>query len=333
VPSFQCFGCFFAEAQTMRSFRELDIFVSVYEERSFTAAARSNNATQSGVSRYVRVLEEDLGVRLFLRSKKEVRPTPAADLFYKRCIDILKARESALGSVQPYQVGLEGRIVVGLVAAITRVALGPALLRFSDLHPNVSVRIVQGYSTDLTKQVHAETVEFAIAPIAAADSAFLETRPFLKCPEALVTRRSDTNRIGPAGPRDLENANLVLPGGGSPRRGDLDRYFAMNHVEPNKILEIDSITGTLSIINKSDWYAIISPIGICDDADFQNLSIRLLVDPALETNFAVIKIKKRNLSKAADAFLHCLQEEVLFLKELIGNRTGISFSSADASSF
>jgi hypothetical protein len=113
-----------------------------------------------------------------------------------------------------------------------------------------------------------------------------------------------------------------LPGGGSPRRRDIDQYLALNNVEPNKVLEIDSITGTLSILNKSDWSAVMSPIGVCDDADFQSFDIRLFINPPLQTNFVVMKLRKRNLSAAAEAFLDCLQREVLFLKELIGRRTG-----------
>jgi DNA-binding transcriptional LysR family regulator len=164
-------------------------------------------------------------------------------------------------------------------------------------------------------------VEFAVVPIPAADSPFLEIRPFLQFPEALVSRRDGGSGIGLAKPKDLANANLILPGGGSPRRGDIDRYLAINNVEPNKVLEIDSITGTLSIINKSDWSAIMSPIGVCDDADFRNLNIRLFTNPRLETNFVVLKIKKRDMSTAAEAFLDCLQKEVSVLRELIGHRT------------
>ena len=300
----------------MRSFRELDIFVSVYEERSFTAAARSKHATQSGVSRHISLLEDQLGVRLFLRTKREVRPTPAGDLFYKQCVEILRAREHALRSVQPYQTGLQGRIVVGVIAALTRVALGPALIAFNEQHPNVSVRIVQGYSSDLTKQVHAETVEFAVAPIAAADSPFLEIRPFFRCPEALITSRglSDRSDTRMARPEDLMNANVILPGGGSPRRRDIDQFLAMNNVVPSKILEIDSITGTLSILHKSDWSAIMSPIGVCEESDYQNFNIRLFINPPLETNFVVIKTKKRTISAAGEAFVACLQREVHTLK-------------------
>lgn len=309
-----------------RNFRELDIFVSVYEERSFTAAARSNNATQSGVSRHIKLLEDELGVSLFQRDKRNVTPTPAGDIFYRRCIELLRSRETAISSLETFHTSLKGQITVGLVAAITRVALGPALLRFNDINPNVSVRIVQGYSSNLAKQVHAEELDFAIAPIAAADSPFLEIRPFLRCPEALVTRRRPGGpRDGDAVPSDLARLNLVIPGGGSPRRRALDQYIAMNKVELRNVLEVDSVTGMLSIINKSDWGAIMSPISICDELDFSNLVVKLLVDPPLLSNFVVIKLKKRNLSPAAESFLAILSQESDSLFEVLKARSDTGF--------
>ena len=72
------------------SLRDIRIFVAAYEERSFTAAAVREHATQSGVSQHIRKLEEGFRVKLFNREKGQVAPTPAADAYYSRCIQILR---------------------------------------------------------------------------------------------------------------------------------------------------------------------------------------------------------------------------------------------------
>jgi len=61
------------------SLRDIRIFLAAYEERSFTAAAIHEHATQSGVSQHIRKLEEGFRVKLFSRAKGQVSPTPAAD--------------------------------------------------------------------------------------------------------------------------------------------------------------------------------------------------------------------------------------------------------------
>ena len=58
---------------------DIRLFVAAYEERSFTAAAERENATQSGVSQHVAKLERLLGVQLFVREKGRIAATPAGD--------------------------------------------------------------------------------------------------------------------------------------------------------------------------------------------------------------------------------------------------------------
>jgi LysR family transcriptional regulator, nitrogen assimilation regulatory protein len=168
------------------SFRDMRLFVAAYEERSFTAAAARENATQSGVSQHVRKLEESLRVRLFARDTGRVVPTPAGDAYYRRCIDVLRAHEEAGRAMQAYAGGLEGEIVVGLMPTMTRCALAPVLARFIEAHPNLVVRIVEGYSATLTQQVQAGELEFAIVP-AFPGAAGLRSRLFLRTPELLVS--------------------------------------------------------------------------------------------------------------------------------------------------
>src|ERR1700730_9619959 len=69
-------------ATMSESLRDIRIFVAVYEERSFTAAAIREHATQSGVSQHIRKLEEGFRVKLFNREKGRVAPTPTADASY-----------------------------------------------------------------------------------------------------------------------------------------------------------------------------------------------------------------------------------------------------------
>ena len=99
--------------------RDIRLFVSVYEERSHLAAQREN-ATQSGVSQHVRNLEIAFGVPLFVRDKGRIAPTPAGDAYYRRAIDVLRAHDAASQAVGAYATGLDGRIVVGLMPAMTR---------------------------------------------------------------------------------------------------------------------------------------------------------------------------------------------------------------------
>lgn len=122
------------------SLTDISLFVAVYEQRSITAAAVREHATQSGVSQHIRKLESTLGVPLFVREAAGMQPAPAAETYYRACVDLLRQYEAAARDVQQYKGEMEGEVSIGLIATMTRSALAPALTAFTDRHPDVRVR-------------------------------------------------------------------------------------------------------------------------------------------------------------------------------------------------
>lgn len=94
-------------------------FTAVVEERSFTAAARRLNATQSGVSQQVAKLERHLGVALLMRGNQFATPTPAGRQLYLRSIAILRELSATEAALREYGHGIAGSVVVGLMPAIS----------------------------------------------------------------------------------------------------------------------------------------------------------------------------------------------------------------------
>eukprot|EP01037_Dinobryon_pediforme_P005445 gene5445-5500_t len=226
---------------------EIRLFAAAYEERSFTAAARRENATQSGVSQHIRKLEDRFGARLFERHPGALTPTPVGHEFYRSCIDILRAHATAATAMRDFNQSLEGEITVGLMPSMTRCAAAPALARFTAQHPNVSVRIVEAYSAVLTDRTRAGALAFAIVP-AAPVTAGLRARHFARTPEILVAASArGLKHRAPIRLASLGPIKLVLPGIQNARRQSLDSYLATHAIPATRTLELDTIpTGSPS---------------------------------------------------------------------------------------
>ena len=69
--------------------RQLELFVQVYELRNLTRAAESLYMTQSAATQNLKKTEEELGIRLFERSNRQVVPTQAGDRFYQHARKII----------------------------------------------------------------------------------------------------------------------------------------------------------------------------------------------------------------------------------------------------
>ena len=292
------------------SIRDLKLFVAAYEERSFTSAAIREGATQSGVSQHIAKLEALLRVKLFSRNANGLVTTPAADAYYNRSVEVLRVHEGAHSVLEGYARGLHGEIRVGLMPSMTRCVLAPALAKFIELHPNVSVRVLEGYSGILTKQVKAAELEFAIVP-AFSDATGLRSRLLMTTPELLVSRKNSRKKPEPyVRLADLSPLKVVVPGKGNSRRRSLDTYFSSNGVRVDRLLELDAMLGTLDFVLNTDWAAILPAIMMSNPADHRTFDIRVISKPSLTLDLFLIEAARRPISTAAEILLGLIREEM-----------------------
>lgn len=292
------------------SLQDIRLFVAAYEERSFTAAGLRENATQSGVSQHIRKLEERFQIGLFVREKGRVMPTPAGDSYYRGCLEVLRAHDAATKMVQAYSGGLEGEVVVGLMPTMTRCVLAPALARFTEAHPNAAIKVVEGYSGTLTSLVQSAELDFAIVP-ANAGIAGVKSRLYLRTPEVLVSARGfSERRTGePVRAADLGRIRLVAPSRINTRRLSIETYFGSNGVAIERLIELDAMLGTLDLVGRSDWVAVLPGIMMAGEAEPESLVVNPLAAPALTLDLILIEPARRAISAVAGAFLALLEEE------------------------
>lgn len=291
------------------SLTDISLFVAVYEERSITGAAEREHATQSGVSQHIRKLEASLGVTLFLREPGGMLPTPAAETYYRSCVELLRGYERAARDVRQFVGELSGEVSVGLMATVTRSALAPALTRFTEEHPNVRVRVIEAPSRLLAQQVHAGELDFAVVPHQ-LEHAGLKRTFFLRTPEVLVSRPGGALRHRkPVRLGALEDLKIILPSHRNIRRQVFERYFADAEVRPVRELELDVIFTLLDMVEKTDWRTLLPAVMMSAEIATGRLTVNTLVDPSLWFDFSCIEPRRKPLSKAAQAFLACLHEE------------------------
>src|SRR5918999_1631858 len=276
------------------SLRSIQVFVATYEERSFTAAAKHEHATQSGVSQHVRKLEERLGAKLFSRDRGRVVPTPAGEAYYERSVELLRLASAAHSAVRRFRGSLTGELVAGLMPTMTRSALAPALARFTDEQPNVVIRVVEAYSAVLTRQVRAGELDFAVVP-AIPNTPGIRSRHFLRTIELLVSRlESRLRHLDPVRLKDLGSLRLVVPGPQNTRRRSIETYLAANGLRCERVLELDAMLGTLDFVSRSDWVAILPGIMMAADIERPSMvTINPIVDPVFTLDLVLIEPSRR----------------------------------------
>jgi LysR family nitrogen assimilation transcriptional regulator len=297
------------------SLRSIQVFVATYEERSFTAAAKREHATQSGVSQHVRKLEERLGAKLFSRDRGRVVPTPAGEAYYERSVELLRLASAASSAVSRFRGSLTGELVAGLMPTMTRSALAPALSRFTEEQPNVVIRVVEAYSAVLTQQVRAGELDFAVVP-AIPNTPGIRSRHFLRTIEVLVSRpEARLRHLDPVRLKDLGPLRLIVPGSQNTRRRSIETYLAANGLQCERVLELDAMLGTLDFVSRSDWVTILPGIMMATDIERPSVTINPIVDPVFTLDLVLIEPSRRAMSPAAQLFVAMLQLESARLEE------------------
>jgi DNA-binding transcriptional LysR family regulator len=131
---------------------ELQVFLTVAREGSFSRAAERLYRTQPAVSLAIRKLEEDLGQPLFVRGSRPVRMTDAGNLLKDYAERLINLRDEVKKGLTELE-GLErGELSVGVNESSIH-ALLPALAKFREKHGGVQVRVHRMFSRDIPHEV------------------------------------------------------------------------------------------------------------------------------------------------------------------------------------
>lgn len=141
------------------SIRQLQVFVTLVDQGSFTRAARHLGLSQSTVSGHMADLEKRLGLRLVGRERAGVEPTGAGEVLLKPAREALRAERHARMAAADLTGLLQGRLTLG-GSTIPAVYVLPVLLRgFTEQYPGVTVDMTTGDSSEIVHYVESGEVD------------------------------------------------------------------------------------------------------------------------------------------------------------------------------
>ena len=123
--------------------KTLKSFVSVATHQSFSTAAKELNTVQPAISRHISMLETELGVRLFIRSSRNVIITQAGEQLLKDAQQILSLTTKAKKQVIQAHKGHIGHLNIGYLSSACLSFIPMLVRRYTAVFPNVQVSLVE----------------------------------------------------------------------------------------------------------------------------------------------------------------------------------------------
>jgi len=232
---------------------QIEAFLAVVREGSFTKAAERLNLRQPSLSARIQLLEQSLGGELFLRNKRPVQLTPIGEIFVdyaERALGILDAGHEAVRSAQ---LGTNGRVTVCCPFSLATYLMPEVVNRFSQAYPQAELFVEAGHSDFAVSQLVDGLVNFALA--AAFPRYAAQTHTLLRLHDEMVIAAAPEHELAGADMLDvtavwpcqklvihwgrafdayLESLQQMHPASGPTTRVPLAAALAMAH-QPNTI--------------------------------------------------------------------------------------------------
>lgn len=288
-----------ARAPSMSSLR---LFLQVARTCSFSETARVSNLSQPALSRTIKLLEEDLGVRLFDRNSRNVNLTDAGRALLPIVERLTADFDSAFRELDQTFSGERGRVVVGALPSVAADLLPRAIARFLETRSRVEVIVRENLTGSLLQNLQDRTIDISITtPPTANDAIVFE--PLFEDEYVLVCRPDDLDRIpDPAPWQVFRQLPFIAMEPRSSVRMLTDATFSAAGIETPARFECTQLATVGGLIGEGLGISLLprSTLGLM--AVGKQIAWRAMEAPTASRTIGVCTLADRTLAPAAEAF-------------------------------
>lgn len=142
---------------------QIECFLNVAKYLNFTEAANHLFIAQSSLSRNISNLEEELDMKLFFRTKKYVRLTPAGAVLYKEFSALVEQGKAAIEKARAAGLGQEGAISIGVIESQRSENFLPSVLNaLREKYPNIKLSVFRGNFKELRQALFDGKIDISL---------------------------------------------------------------------------------------------------------------------------------------------------------------------------
>lgn len=284
------------------SLSSLRLFMQVAHTSSFSETARRANLSQPALSRTIKLLEEDLGIRLFDRNSRSVALTVAGNALLPTVERLAGDFDLAFQELEQAFAGQRGRVIVGALPSAAAHILPAIVADFRETHPNVEIVLRDNLSGALYQQMIDRLIDFAITtPPGAAGFRF---DPMMDDECVLVGRWADVDAIDSPAPWSIfaERPFIAMEPRSSVRLLT-DTAFAKADLTVRTLYECAQLATVGGLISAGLGITLLPRSTLPMLAVDGDVAWCAMAPPRIARAIGIARLEKRSLSPAAAAFL------------------------------
>lgn len=281
--------------------RSLKYFLTVAEEGNITRAAEKLCMAQPPLSRQIKLLEEELGVKLFIRGKRQTRLTEQGRFLKQQAEEIIFLLEKTEQQLGKMSGPLQGVVSIGTTETSGAGILSDMLEQFHREAPDVRFRIWSGNGDETRDRLEKNLVDAAIVRepfnLENYDSVFLKSEPWIavfgrKYPLELTGKGIELSR--------LEQEPLFIPIR-EPVQNEINNWFNESATERHIFCWYNALTSVIGLVEKNLGIAI-CPESAKSFLDSRKLVCRKIINPEHTSGLLLLKKRFQVMPAAAENF-------------------------------
>ena len=281
---------------------QLEVFLAVAQEKSFSRAAEALHRTQPAVSQAIRRLEGELGESLFDRSSKDGTLTTAGRVLFDFAQQMMNLRHHAHSAIRELRDLHRGKLSLG-ANEYTVMCLLPLIPVFRARHPHIKIEVKRSLASRIAGEILGRDVEIGVVSFKPNDQAIksvplaLDELALIVAPDHPLAAKKTISV------RELGAESFIAHNVPSPYREKVVKTFEKQRTPLNISMEMPTLEAIKRLVEKGLGVALIPRLSAQTEIGRKQLAGLAVKEMRLERRVHLIYRKGATLSHAAKAFL------------------------------
>ncbi|MDR4887317.1 LysR family transcriptional regulator [Fredinandcohnia sp. QZ13] len=255
--------------------QQLEVFLSVVDNKNFSRAADELHMTQPAVSQYIRTLEEKLGVRLLDRTNKYVRVTKAGEIVYHHSKEIVGLYTKMGSLLDDLTNQVKGPLSIGASYTYGEYVLPHLIAKMKKQYPDIEPKVTIGNTVKIAELVKSHQIDIGIIEGPLKKEKQIEIRDFAEDHMVIIASLNHplVRKNGEVTITDLEDEAWILREEGSGTREAGESVFKQLHISPKNIMTFGSTQAIKEAVEAGLGISILSQLVVKKEIKHGNLKI------------------------------------------------------------
>ena len=285
---------------------QLETFLAVAEERSFSRAAARLHRTQPAVSQVIRKLEASVGETLFDRAARDGSLTAAGSLLRDYALRLMALRREATSALGELKTLERGRLQLA-ANEYTSTYLLPAIDAFRREFPHISVAVHRMLASHIPDELNLRTFELGVISFRPDPALFRTIAVYGDSLTLIVSPNHPLAGARRVSINELGNENFIAHNVASPLRRKVIETFQRYRTPLNMGIELPTIEAIKRFVAMGNGVALVPRLTVARELDTRELVAVPVTELEMKRVLRLVHRRQGTLSYAATAFLRTVR--------------------------